>query len=125
MCHHINPHSINSYLSGISQQLETHFPSIKEARNSILIHCTLQDCMRMRGTATVCKHALTINDLQLVVYPYFVQRDPSIGTGALRISLQWHYGFTHTLYRGSWTSAMFQLNGTYRPMPSKLGKYDK
>ena len=72
---------------------------------------------RMEG-----KHICT---MALRVHPYFVQRDPSIGTGALRISLQWHYGFTHTLYRESWTSAVFQLNSTCRPMPSELGKYDK
>ena len=31
MSHHINPRSVNTYLSGISQQLEDHFPTIKEA----------------------------------------------------------------------------------------------
>ena len=25
MCHHVNPRSVNTYLSGISQQLEAHF----------------------------------------------------------------------------------------------------
>ena len=53
MCHHINPRSVNSYLSSISQQLETNFPSVKEARNSTLVHCTLQGCMRMKDTTTV------------------------------------------------------------------------
>ena len=31
MCHHLNPRSINTYLSGISQQLEAHFPTVKTA----------------------------------------------------------------------------------------------
>ena len=70
MCHHINPCSVNSYLSGISQQLEMHFPSVKEARNSVIVHHTLQGCMRMRGMATVHKRALTTNDLQLIVDHY-------------------------------------------------------
>ena len=70
MCHHINPRSVNSYLSGISQQLETHFPSVKEARNSTLVRRTLQGCMRMKGTATVRKRALTIDDLHVVVDHY-------------------------------------------------------
>ena len=51
-------------------QLKTHFPSVKEAQNSILIHHTLQGCMRMRGIATVCNCALTIDDLQLIVNHY-------------------------------------------------------
>jgi hypothetical protein len=70
MCHHINPRSVNTYLSGISQQLETHFPAVKEARNSTLVRRTLQGCMRMRGTATLRKRALTVDDLQLVVDHY-------------------------------------------------------
>jgi hypothetical protein len=70
MCHQINPRSVNTYLSGISQQLETHFPAIKEARNSTLVRRTLQGCMRMRGTATVRKRALTTDDLHLVANHY-------------------------------------------------------
>jgi len=37
MCHHINPHSVNTYLSGIIQQLENTFPTIMEVRNSIIV----------------------------------------------------------------------------------------
>jgi hypothetical protein len=70
MCHHINPRSVNTYLSGISQQLENYFPGVKEARNSTLVRRTLQGCMRMRGTATSRKHALTLDDLHLVINHY-------------------------------------------------------
>ena len=70
MCHHINPRSVNTYLSGISQQLEAHFPAVKEARNSTIVRRTLQGCMRMRGSATSRKRALTVDDLQLVVNRY-------------------------------------------------------
>ena len=70
MCHQINPRSVNTYLSGISQQLEAHFPTVKEARNSTLVRRTLQGCMRMRGTATIRKRALTVDDLQLVINHY-------------------------------------------------------
>jgi len=67
MCHHINPQSVNTYLSGIVQQLENFFLTVREARNSILVRRTLQGCMRIRGTATVRKHTLTIDDLHTVV----------------------------------------------------------
>ena len=70
MSHHINPRSVNTYLSGISQQLETHFPAVKEARNSTLVRRTWQGCMRMRGTATIRKCALTTDDLRLVINHY-------------------------------------------------------
>lgn len=70
MCHHINPRSVNTYLSGISQQLEANFPAVKEARNSALVRRTLQGCMRMRGTATIRKRALTVDDLKVVINRY-------------------------------------------------------
>jgi hypothetical protein len=70
MCHHINPRSVNTYLSGISQQLETHFPAVKEARNSALVRRTLQGCMWLRGVATVRKRTLTIDDLHIVITHY-------------------------------------------------------
>ena len=70
MCHHINPRSVNTYLSGISQQLEATFPTVKEARNSSLVRRTWQGCMRMKGVATVRKRALTTDDLKLVISHY-------------------------------------------------------
>ena len=36
MCHHIKPDSVDSYLSGICQQLEPYFPSVREVRKSML-----------------------------------------------------------------------------------------
>jgi hypothetical protein len=63
MCHHINPCSVNTYLSGISQQLKLH--GILS-----LVHRTLQGCMRMRGTPTIRKRALTVDNLQLVIGYY-------------------------------------------------------
>ena len=70
MCHHINPRSVNTYLSGISQQLESTFPAVKEARNSALVRRTWQGCMRMKGVATIRKRALTTDDLRVVITRY-------------------------------------------------------
>lgn len=67
MCHHIKPGSVATYLSGICQQLEPYFPDIRKARNSALVHRTLQGCRRLRGTPTSRKRALTLDDLELVV----------------------------------------------------------
>lgn len=70
MCHHINPRSVATYLSGISQQLEPYFPAVREARNSSIVRRTLKGCMRLRGTATVRKRALSTHDLERVVLHY-------------------------------------------------------
>lgn len=41
MCHHINPKSVRTYLSGIVYKLELYFPEIHQARSSLLVKCTL------------------------------------------------------------------------------------
>ena len=75
MSHHINPRSVNTYLSGICQQLEPFFPSVREARNSRLVQRTLQGCMRLKGRATVRKEALTLDDLATVLSHYNTSQD--------------------------------------------------
>ncbi|KAF8805585.1 hypothetical protein BYT27DRAFT_7224774 [Phlegmacium glaucopus] len=55
MCHHINPRSVASYLSGISQQLKPYFPTIREAQHSPLVEQTL-------------KGSLTPSDLDSVIH---------------------------------------------------------
>jgi hypothetical protein len=67
MAHHINPRSVVSYLSGISQQLEPYFPGVREARKSPLVERTLKGCQRLKGVATKRKRALAISDLLHVV----------------------------------------------------------
>jgi hypothetical protein len=46
MCAHIEPRSVNSYLSGICNQLETFFPEVRARRNGALVSRTLAGCMR-------------------------------------------------------------------------------
>ena len=70
MCHHIKPDSVDTYLSGICQQLEPYFPSIREIRKSILCKRTLAGCKRLRGVPTKRKRALTLSDLQTVIDYY-------------------------------------------------------
>jgi len=55
MCHHIKPDSIDTYLSGIFQQLKPYFPHVCKVRRSHLVHCTLQGCKQLRGTLTIHK----------------------------------------------------------------------
>jgi hypothetical protein len=75
MCHHIRPKSVDTYLSGICQQLEPYFPSIREVRKSMLCKRTLTGCKRLRGVPTNRKRALTLDDLHRVII--FYSRSPS------------------------------------------------
>ena len=67
MSHHIKPNSVATYLSGICQQLEPYFPNIRSARNSALVHRTLQGCKRLCAVPTSHKRALTLGDLETVI----------------------------------------------------------
>ena len=64
---HIKPTSVATYLSGICQQLEPYFPQIRAARNSALVHRTLQGCKHLSATPTSRKRALTLGDLETVL----------------------------------------------------------
>ncbi|GLB41623.1 hypothetical protein LshimejAT787_1002230 [Lyophyllum shimeji] len=70
MCHHINPRSVASYLSGICNQLETYFPDVRTHRKSPLVAKTLAGCQRLRGVPTIRKQPLSRNDLCRVVAHY-------------------------------------------------------
>jgi hypothetical protein len=75
MSHHIKPSSVDNYLSGICQQLEPYFPSVREARKSMVCKCTLTGCKRLRGAPTRRKRALSMDDLHLVVQHYSQSQD--------------------------------------------------
>jgi hypothetical protein len=63
MSHHINPKSVDNYLSGVCNNLEGFFPEIRTARNSPLVSRTLAGCKRLHGRPSRRKRALTRNDL--------------------------------------------------------------
>ena len=42
----INPKSVDSYLSGITNQLESHFPDIRTACKSMLVSCACQAALQ-------------------------------------------------------------------------------
>ena len=63
MSHHIKPRSVKSYLSGLVQQLEPDFPTIREIRTSKLISKVLKGCMKLKSKPICWKEALSIQDL--------------------------------------------------------------
>jgi len=67
MSHHIKPSSVDTYLSGICQQLEIYFPDIRSARKSVLVHRTLTGCKRLLGSPTTRKSAMTHDHLRLIL----------------------------------------------------------
>ena len=48
MCHDIKPDLVDSYLSGICQQLEPYFPTVRDICKSILCKCMLTGCKWLR-----------------------------------------------------------------------------
>ena len=67
---YIKPDSVDTYLSGISHQLEFYFPNIRKARSSPLVKRTLRGCKRLKGSAVKRKRALTLDDLARVIDYY-------------------------------------------------------
>lgn len=67
MSHFVKPNTVDSYLSGISSQLEPHFPNARLNRNSRLVAKTLAGAKRLRGSPTSRKAPLRPEDLALVV----------------------------------------------------------
>ncbi|KAI0827378.1 hypothetical protein BC628DRAFT_1303121, partial [Trametes gibbosa] len=64
MCHHIEPRSVDSYLSGICSELETFYPAVRAARSSPLVSHTMKGIKRLRSKPIVCKRALSKDELQ-------------------------------------------------------------
>ncbi|KAF8586315.1 hypothetical protein K439DRAFT_1292364, partial [Ramaria rubella] len=50
MCHHIKPQSVGSYLSGICNTLEPHFPNVRTIRSSLLVTRSLDGMKKLRGS---------------------------------------------------------------------------
>jgi hypothetical protein len=63
---HINPKSVESYLSGICNNLEPFFPEIRMNRASALVKRTLKGALRRHGRPTKRKSPLTTTHLQTV-----------------------------------------------------------
>ena len=59
MSYYIKLSSVNSYLSGICQQLEPFFPDVCQHHKSLLVHCTLKGCKQFHVSPTKRKRALT------------------------------------------------------------------
>jgi hypothetical protein len=64
---YINPKSVDSYLSGIANMLESHFPSVRTSRKSALVSRALQGAKRHFGVPTHRKLPLSSTDLLLVL----------------------------------------------------------
>jgi hypothetical protein len=64
---YINPKSVDSYLSGIANMLESHFPSVRTSRKSALVSRALQGAKRRFGVPTSRKLPLSSADLLVVL----------------------------------------------------------
>lgn len=67
MSWHIEPRSVRNYLSGICDQLEIHFPSVRSNRMHALVTRTLAGCLKLRSKPVNRKLPLDNNILLSVV----------------------------------------------------------
>ncbi|KAI0037988.1 hypothetical protein FA95DRAFT_1666756 [Auriscalpium vulgare] len=67
MSNHIKPRSVKSYLSGICNQLEADYPSVRDVRRHPLVTKTLSGCLKRYNTPTTRKDPLTLDHLQRLV----------------------------------------------------------
>jgi hypothetical protein len=65
-CSHINPRSIESYLSGICNNLEPFFPEVQSNHASALVKHTLKGALHCHGQPTKWKVPLTTTLLQSI-----------------------------------------------------------
>lgn len=66
MSHHIQPRSVEAYLSGIVSQLEPHFPHARKSRQSLLVKRTLHGALHSLGHPVDRKQPLSRDDLRRV-----------------------------------------------------------
>jgi hypothetical protein len=66
MSHHIAPKSVDSYLSGIRNQLESAFPNVCKVCASPLVKNMLKGARHLFGKGTKCKHPLSTTNLHTV-----------------------------------------------------------
>jgi hypothetical protein len=63
LSHHIEPHLVDSYLSGIANRLEDTYPAVQEARNSSIVMCTPRGCKRRLSRPNQQKLPLSLHNL--------------------------------------------------------------
>ncbi|KAJ7495745.1 hypothetical protein B0H11DRAFT_1666990, partial [Mycena galericulata] len=64
MCHHIDPCSVDSYLSGIASELEPYYPNVRQNRRSMIVSRTLKGCKQMFSRPIHRKQPLSWSQLQ-------------------------------------------------------------
>ncbi|KAJ8519646.1 hypothetical protein ONZ45_g3460 [Pleurotus djamor] len=67
MSFHIKVSSVDSYLSGICNELEGFFPDVRELRRHRIVKRTLDGCRRRQALGTTRKRALTLDDLSRLI----------------------------------------------------------
>jgi hypothetical protein len=67
MSAHIEPRSVDKYLSGISHELEPFYPDVRKNRKSMLVSRTLKGCKRLYSKPTRRKQPLSVSQLKLAI----------------------------------------------------------
>jgi hypothetical protein len=100
MSHHIQPRSVDTYLSGVANQLEPHFPHVRQSHLSPLVKRTVQGALRPLGRSASRKQPILRDDLLQVLQ---VLQHPLTHDDLLWIT-QLHCGFYALLRLGELVS---------------------
>jgi hypothetical protein len=75
LSHYIKPHSVDSYLLGISNRLQDSYPFIRATHCSSLVAQTLRGCKRRLSKPVRRKIPLCVDDLQWMIHFYKASTD--------------------------------------------------
>lgn len=64
MSHHISPRTVDSYLSGICNQLESFYPDVRKIRNAPIVCRTLAGMKRLRNREVKRRRPISIDDIR-------------------------------------------------------------
>lgn len=67
MSHHVSPRTVDSYLSGICNQLESYYPDVRKARNAPIVAKSLLGMKRLRSRAVKRRRPISIDDIRRIV----------------------------------------------------------
>ncbi|EJD33089.1 hypothetical protein AURDEDRAFT_37369, partial [Auricularia subglabra TFB-10046 SS5] len=66
MSHHISPRTVDSYLSGICNQLESYYPDVRKIRTAPIVAKSLAGMKRMRGREVKRRRPVSIDDIRRI-----------------------------------------------------------
>ncbi|KAG1871099.1 hypothetical protein C8R48DRAFT_596260 [Suillus tomentosus] len=105
LAHHIEPRSVDNYLSGIANRLKMLFPDVRNARRSPLVSQTLQGCKRRLSKPVKQKLPLGVDDLARIAERIVQQREPDYDNKLFQAMLLTRFRSLQHLGESTWSDS--------------------